>query len=70
MTGLNLWTVYDHPSDYPEWFVARRFEGESPTTETILARDVETIRVLLTIKGLMPLERMEGDDPKIIEVWL
>ncbi len=23
---LSLWTVYDHPSDYPCHFVARRFD--------------------------------------------
>lgn len=27
MSSITLWTVYDHPRDYPNNFVARRFEG-------------------------------------------
>ncbi len=67
---LSLWTVYDHPNDYPEHFVARRFVLNQPTTDVLLSDTVDGLRELFVEKGLIRLERFEQDDPKIVEVWV
>ena len=66
---LSIWTVYDHPSDFPSNFVARRFEGEAPTDDIIISPNLMALREVLAIKGLNCLTRNEADDPKIIETW-
>jgi hypothetical protein len=70
MTGLTIWTVYDHPKDYPNNYVARRFENDIPQHEFMVCPDLETIRLLMVCKGLTRIPRQEGDDPVIVEVWL
>lgn len=72
---LALWTVTDHPSDFPDHYVARRSEilagGAHRTTEvTLMDPDLEVLRGALRARGLFRLERMPGDDPVILEVWL
>jgi hypothetical protein len=73
MAVLNLWTVYDHPLDYPEWFVARRFElvGEKtrPTLDIMLSATLEGVREKIP-RGLYCMPRFENDEPQIVEVWL
>jgi hypothetical protein len=67
------WTVYDHPSDYPDGFVARRWIATThavlPTGEMFVADTLNEIRDLLP-PGLTMFPRMEEDDPVILEVWL
>jgi hypothetical protein len=70
-----VWTIYDHPSDFPEHFVARRWEigpGEvRPTGSFIQASELEVLRtMLLTELGLTPIPRSPGDDPVIVETWM
>ncbi len=67
---LTVWVVYDHPKDFPDTFVARRFDGEDATAELIVCTDLETIRQELQAKGLVRFARDEQDDPKILESWL
>ena len=67
---IEMWTVYDHPSDYPDKYVARRFEGESPTKTLIMGDDIEALRGFMVSMGLTCLTRREGDDPCIMETWL
>lgn len=72
---LSMWTVYDHPSDYPNSYVARRFDidgkGVSPTGSLIIAPDLGTLRDMLEFEmHLTRLPRDEGDDPNIIETWI
>jgi hypothetical protein len=71
--ALSIWTVYDHPRDYPNSWVARRFEisnkGVGITREMFLADTLEELRVLLPV-GLVRLNRQASDDPKIVETWL
>ena len=73
---ISMWAVYDHPSDYPEHWVARRFDifhGISepvPNREHFFTADtLEEIRNLIP-SGLVCLTRSEGDDPCITETWL
>ena len=70
-TSLSLWTVYDHPSDYPHCFVARRFEMDEPTNDVITGGTLAQVRAQLGLLGVsVRLEREPGDDENIVEVWL
>jgi hypothetical protein len=76
MTDPNdIWTVYNHPDDFPDHVVARRhvFTGcqyvPSPT-EFKLAGDLVAIYAFLEDKGLVPLDRYENDDSNILETWM
>ena len=70
---LTGWTVYDHPRDYPDCFVARRWIGKGgdviATADMFTAATLEEVRALLPA-GLIHFPRMPGDDPKIVEVWM
>ena len=67
---LSIWTVYDHPSDFPNNYVARRFDGETPTGDIMVCPELEQIREQLRSLGLVQIARMDGDDPKILETWI
>ena len=70
---LLIWTIYDHPLDYPEWFVARphiiRPKKTGPVPMHLIATDLNALRALLP-DGLTRLERQPNDDPFILEVWV
>lgn len=71
---LNMWTVYDHPRDVPDCFVARRWEihkggRTKATTDVVIGSSLDEVRARLP-GGLHRMERYENDDPKIVEVWL
>jgi hypothetical protein len=72
--GLPMWTVYDHPGDFPDCYVARKFmafaHGAVATDDIIACEDLTAIREVLAVKGLTPLMRNHDDDPKIIETWV
>jgi len=75
MTSLAMWAVYDHPSDYPDKFVARRFDvdasGPKPSASVIIMDDLDKLRDVLAFElHLTCLTRNEGDDPVIVETWL
>lgn len=66
-----MWVVYDHPQDYPACWVARKWIGEQPTDAILVAPTLELLRKWLADDmGLYRLDRFEGDDPIIKEVWL
>ncbi len=71
---LSIWTVYDHPRDYPGSWVARRFEvsrdgGVVMTSDMFLADSLEEVQALLP-PGLIRFARSPFDDPKIAETWI
>ena len=71
---LIIWTVYDHPTDYPDNFVARRSECRPHgvivnTQDMFIADTLSEVRQLLP-RGLIHIGRDPRDDPKIVEVWL
>lgn len=71
MAPIRIWTVYDHPTDYPDKYVARLFEGDQATASIIIADSLETLRMILCFEmGLARLARFAGDDAKIVETWL
>jgi hypothetical protein len=71
---LYLWTVYDHPLDFPHAFVARRFaveRGTSRATSIVLtAESLTAIRAEMLSRGLHRIARAPSDDAKIVETWL
>lgn len=72
---LRMWTVYEHPSDFPDKFVARMFvvdeNGARATASVIIAADIETLRDILAFEmSLVPISRAVLDDPVIVETWL
>lgn len=67
---LPVWTVYDHPRDFPHCYVARKFLSARPTPEFIVSPDLASLREVLAYKGLIPLTRDPSDDPVILESWI
>jgi hypothetical protein len=68
--SIDIWAVYDHPKDYPDDFVARKFMNQYPSNEIIRTRSLLELRKILESKGLRCIARSEYDDPVIIETWL
>lgn len=70
---MSQWVVYDHPRDYPNKYVLRRWDirGGSmiPTDDLHVADSLEAIRQAVP-PGLYRLGRFGEDDPCIVEVWL
>jgi len=66
---MEIWTIYKHPLDYPEKFVARKFIFDKPTSEILIGDTLEEIRKLLP-GGLTRIERDPKDDPVIVEAWI
>jgi hypothetical protein len=71
MREFLTYTIYDHPSDYPELFVVRIFRNEEPDPAPFIkSPELQVIRDHLTRMGLMPIPRDETDAPSIIETWI
>lgn len=70
---LSIWTVYDRPKDYPDTFVARRFEAgkgvHGPTGDTVTG-DLNQIREAMNMNGLYRMPRAPSDDRHIVETWM
>jgi hypothetical protein len=76
MNAVSVWTVYHRPDDFPNNYVARRFEvtrGEvSATNQVIVANNLAAIRRHLEqhFGELQRVTRMAGDDPAVVETWI
>jgi hypothetical protein len=75
--AICLWRVYDHPHDYPDGYIVRKFEvkgGEQAATkETLRTPDeagLDLLRDAFQQAGLMCMPRREGDDLQFIETWV
>jgi hypothetical protein len=72
--GLEMWTVYDHPKDFPKEYVARKFvvdqDGARPTDNIIVSTSLKYLRYRLMSRGLVALTRNLDDEPQIVETWL
>jgi hypothetical protein len=72
---FSQWVVYDHPSDYPENFVVRRWEIFNqrpyfrPTGDVVLATTIEEARRSIPWDRIR-FSRSPEDDPKIVEIWM
>lgn len=72
--SFTIWVVYDHPRDYPHFYVARRFvvlPGRTePTSDVMQSGTLDNIRQELHKRGLHAIGRHCSDDPKIVETWI
>lgn len=67
--ALSLWTIYEKPLDHAHGFIARRFESDAPTEDT-LTGELEEIRTTLERAGLIKLTRDPAEEPQIVETWI
>jgi hypothetical protein len=75
---IDMWTLYDHPADYPDGYIARKFEvsadGPVATLETLRtvgnANGLELMREAFGLAGYIALVRCQRDDSHIIETWV
>lgn len=71
--ALRVWTIYDHPRDYPEGFMARLFMvhpgGYGPRNVAFYGPTLESVRNQLP-PGLYNLGRQPEDEPHIVETWI
>lgn len=74
MTDFDIWTIYCHPSDYPNSFVARRHTIKLGATDDILiATTLEEARDLVqtcSVNILTMIPRADADHPDIVESWI
>lgn len=72
--GMELWTIYDHPSDWPDGYIARKhlvIDGTGgPTPHVLTCEQLEPLREQMRMMGLACLTRSPEDDPVIVETWL
>ena len=72
---MKVYTIYDHPTDYPEHFVVRTWlilPGEpepQATKECSLATSLEEAQSFVP-EGLVAIPRSPGDDEPIVETWM
>lgn len=74
---LDMWVIYDHPTDYPEHWVVRRWHVDLQAPGRIIA-DVDAWKLADSLhearvsvpSHLHRIDRLTGDDPRIREVWL
>lgn len=75
MDGLAVWTIYDHPLDFPDSYVARQWlvgeTGLQATANVVQSQDLEVLRTMMLVDlGLTCLPRSPEDDPKVVESWV
>jgi hypothetical protein len=72
--ALMVWTMYDHPKDYPDGFIARRFEvnmhGDVAPTDHTMMGEVDDLQEIFRTAGLVRVSRQDDDDPVIVETWI
>lgn len=73
--ALFFYTIYEKPSDYPEYFVLRRWRVRGgardvePEGQCGLFWSLKEARDALP-EGLYCLGRFEDEDPVIVETWV
>ena len=71
---LDMWVVYEHPADFPDKYVVRRWTimSNAPplaSADRSLHDTLDEAREAMP-RGLYNLKRLVGDDPAIKEVWI
>jgi hypothetical protein len=72
---MHVWSIFDHPLDYPHHVVARRAEiGHGPeplmTNEVLCADTIEPLRDEMMRRGLICVPRDPTDPPFLVESWM
>lgn len=69
-----MWVLYDHPKDFPDKYVARKWHVQNgrgtPTDEIITDDELDELREKMQRKCLTKIQRNTIDDPVIIETWM
>lgn len=71
MTGLRMFTIYDHPRDFPGGFVVREWDVTGAKIMPLTAWTAPTLEAAreLVPPGLVCMAD-GADDPVIVETWL
>ena len=69
MSTLDIWTVYERPTDYPQGFIARLYRNGTATPATVTGDTLDAVRAGIP-PGLCRMARHPSDDPVIVETWL
>jgi hypothetical protein len=71
---MDILTVFDHPSDYPNHWVVRKSTIAGgilvPDPHAHLFSTLALARTHCADQGLAPVPRFASDDPVIVEVWM
>lgn len=73
---MSMWTIYDRPEDWPDGYIARRYEtseGETVLTDNKLAAGPEALTLMRFVfqeAGLRFAPRNPNDRPEVVEVWM
>lgn len=74
MTKLVMWTIYDHPRDFPHCYIAREIHVYGNyiehTSNIIVAPALEYLRAHFMQLGMSKIMRHPTDDAVIVETWL
>lgn len=74
MEFIQMFTIYDHPKDYPGCYIARKWligpGSVNATTDIIIGTDVSKIREKIKKLGFSRIPRSVNDDPVILETWM
>ena len=71
---LEMWAIYENPSDHPGKYVARKWsvrdgrKEPAPELACIVGATLEDVRSRLPA-GMHRMDRMPGDDKVIVETW-
>ena len=66
---VRIWAIYDHPKDYPNYYVARLFLSDRLTNQVIARSNLEELRTIFKDQHLTCINRQKDDDPVIVETW-
>ncbi len=73
---LQMWTIFDHPEDYPTGYIPRRFRTVKggrmvETADAVTGPTLEAVRRKLAERGLEPDMPLGKDhDTGAVEVWI
>jgi hypothetical protein len=71
---LPVWTIYDHPKDYPDIYVARLFDqnldGPVATFTAMGSTSLDDLRQFFIDHGMVRIDRYQEDDLCIVECWI
>ena len=67
---VRMWALHKHPSDFPDKYVARLFENETPTATVIAVSNYDDLAIQMMNMGLVRLDRSHDDPETLLEVWL
>ena len=71
MSVLKIWTIYSFNGHYVARLTEASKKGYRMLDSCIIRKDLDVLRSILCDEmGLAKVNRMEEDDPSIIETWL